>query len=387
MPDAALPLADPLPLAQALLRCPSVTPADLGALDVLQGALEKLGFACRRMKFGEVDNLYAKRGTGLPHLCFAGHTDVVPPGDLAAWTVDPFAAEIRDGNLIARGAVDMKAAIACFVAAIASVPPPAKGAISLLITGDEEAAAVDGTKKVLEQLLAEGEQFSHCLIGEPSSVDRVADTIKNGRRGSFNCVIVCEGKQGHVAYPHRALNPMTPLLDLLDVLRRTKLDDGAPGFDPSNLEITSIDVGDGPHNVIPARARAKLNIRMNGNHTGASLEAWIGREADTVAARTGARFTITGQPSGEAFYCAPGMFTDLVQDAAESVTGRRPDLATTGGTSDARFLHKACPTCELGLLNDMAHKVDEFAPVEDIRTLSRIYAAILTNYFAAGAGR
>lgn len=381
MADAAMPAYDPIPLAQALLRCASVTPADLGALDILQRALEDLGFACRRMKFGEVDNLYAKRGGGLPHFCFAGHTDVVPPGDTAAWSVNPFAAEIRDGNLVARGAVDMKAAIACFVSAVASIPVPAKGAISLLITGDEEAQAIDGTKKVLDALLAEGEQFSHCLIGEPSSVDAVADMIKNGRRGSFNCVIVAEGKQGHVAYPHRSLNPMGPLLDLLDVLRRTKLDDGAPGFDASHLEITSIDVGDGPHNVIPARAKAKLNVRFNGNHTGASIKAWIEKEAAAIAARTGARFSVDGRATGEAFYCDPGPFTDLVQDASEAITGRRPVLSTTGGTSDARFMHKACPVCELGLLNETAHKVDEFAPVEDIRTLARIYTKVLGDYF------
>jgi succinyl-diaminopimelate desuccinylase len=385
MPDAAFPPHDPIPLAQALLRCASVTPADLGALDTLQSALEKLGFACRRMKFGDVDNLFAKRGAGLPHFCFAGHTDVVPPGDVGAWSVDPFAAEIRDGNLVARGAVDMKAAIACFVSAVASIPVPAKGAISLLITGDEEALSIDGTRKVLAALLAEGEQFSHCLIGEPTSVDRVADTIKNGRRGSFNCVIIAEGKQGHVAYPHRSLNPMGPLLDLLDVLRRTKLDDGAPGFDPSHLEITSIDVGDGAHNVIPARAKAKLNIRFNSNHTGETIKAWIEQEAARIAAQSGARFSIDGRATGEAFYCDPGPFTVLVQDAAETITGQRPVLSTTGGTSDARFMHKACPTCELGLLNETAHKVDEFAPLEDIRTLARIYTKVLANYFAAFA--
>jgi succinyl-diaminopimelate desuccinylase len=381
MPDSAIPTHDPIPLAQALLRCASVTPADLGALDVLQGALERIGFACRRMKFGEIDNLFAKRGAGLPHFCFAGHTDVVPPGDIAAWTVDPFAAEIRDGKLIARGAVDMKAAIACFVAAVASLPVPAKGAISLLITGDEEAQAIDGTKKVLDALLAEGEQFSHCLIGEPSSVDLVADMIKNGRRGSFNCVITAEGKQGHVAYPHRSLNPVGPLLDLLDELRRRELDNGAPGFDPSHLEITSIDVGDGPHNVIPARAKAKLNVRFNNNHTGASMLAWVQETAAAIGKHSGVRFTVEGRATGEAFYCDAGPFTDLVQNAAESVTGRRPVLSTTGGTSDARFMHKACPTCELGLLNETAHKVDEFAPVEDIRTLTRIYAKVLADYF------
>lgn len=385
MPDTAASAAsfvDPLPLAQALLRCASVTPADEGALDVLQRALEPMGFVCRRMKFGDVDNLFAKRGSGAPHLMFAGHTDVVPVGDLAAWTVDPFAAVVKDGKLIARGAVDMKTEIAAFVAAVASLPAPEKGAISLLITGDEEAQAIDGTTKVLDALIAEGEKFSHCLVGEPSSDEVLADTIKNGRRGSFNCVIEVFGKQGHVAYPQKSLNPVPVMLDLLADLRARKFDDGAPGFDPSHMEITSVDVGDGAHNVIAAKAKAKLNIRFNSNHKGADLLAWVKERAAAHEARNpGARITAEGRPTGEAFYCPPGAFTDLILDAAESVTGRRPILATTGGTSDARFIHKVCPVAELGLLNYTAHKVDEYVTLEDMHAITRIYATIVSDYF------
>jgi succinyl-diaminopimelate desuccinylase len=307
----------------------------------------------------------------------------VPIGDAAAWTVDPFAAVIRDGQLVARGACDMKGSIAAFIAAIAATPAPAKGAISLLITGDEEGPSVDGTVKVLEVLAREGETFSHALVGEPTSTDALGDTIKNGRRGSINCVIEVFGKQGHVAYPHLSLNPVGVLLDLLTELRAHKLDDGAPGFDPSHLEITSIDVGDGAHNVIPAKAKAKLNIRFNSNHSGASLAAWIEQTAARVAAKyPGSRIETKPQSSGEAFYSAPGMFTDLLQGAVKKVTGRAPDLSTTGGTSDARFIHKHCPVAELGLLNYPAHKVDESASVEDIEKLTRIYAMILSDYFA-----
>jgi succinyl-diaminopimelate desuccinylase len=376
-------LVDPVPLAQALIRCASVTPADAGALDVLEAVLKPLGFACRRMTFGAVGNLYAKRGQGRPHLCFAGHTDVVPPGDATSWRADPFAARIVEDKLIGRGAADMKGAIAAFAAALGATPQPPKGAISLLITGDEEGPAVDGTKRVLDTLTAEGEHFDHCLVGEPTSGARLADTVKTGRRGSYNAVIIVEGKQGHVAYPELALNPVNVLLDLVADLRAWRLDEGAQGFDPSHLEVTSIDVGDGPHNMIPAQARAKFNIRFNANHTGASLRAALEERRAAAAARApGARITLEGRATGEAFYSTPGAFAALVLDAAEALTGRRPALSTSGGTSDARFIQALCPVVELGLSNDTAHKVDEFVPVEDVRTLARIYAKIIEDYFA-----
>ena len=382
MADSAPPQVDPIPLAQALLRCPSITGVDAGALDVLTAALTPLGFTCRRMKFGETDNLYAKRGTGSPHFMYAGHTDVVPIGDVAAWTVDPFAAVIQDGKLMARGACDMKGSIAAFVAAIASTPVPEKGAISLLITGDEEGPSIDGTIKVLGALAAEGETWSHALVGEPSSADILADMVKNGRRGSFNCTIDVFGKQGHVAYPHLSLNPVGVLLDMLQELRSHKLDDGAPGFDPSHLEITSIDVGDSAFNVIPAKVRAKFNVRFNPKHTGQSVLDWVNAIAAKVQANyPGSRIEVNGRATGEAFYSQPGPFTDLLRDAAESVTGRRPVLSTTGGTSDARHIHHHCPVAELGLVNTMAHKVDEYALVDDVRALARIYAAVLSQYF------
>jgi succinyl-diaminopimelate desuccinylase len=383
MPDATAALrADPLPLAQALMRCASITPADAGALGVLEAALTPLGFACRRMPFGDVDNLFATRGAGAPHLLFAGHTDVVPVGDAAAWTADPFAAAVREGVLIGRGAVDMKTAIAAFVAAVEKTTP-ARGTISLLITGDEEGASINGTVKAIEQLAREGVRFDHCLIGEPSSDKRFADTIKNGRRGSLNGAVTVEGVQGHVAYPNKTVNPVPILMDFLDRLRARKLDDGAPGFDPSNLEITTIDVGNPAHNVIAARASAKFNIRFNSAHSGESLLAWIESERAAIAARhPRARIEIAARATGEAFYCAPGPFTDLLAAACAEVTGRAPQLSTSGGTSDGRFICHYCPVAELGLLNDMAHKVDEAAPVEDIRALAAIYAEAIERYFA-----
>jgi succinyl-diaminopimelate desuccinylase len=383
MPDtAAASFVDPVPLAQALLRCPSITPVDAGVLDVLTAALTPLGFECRRMKFDDTENLYAKRGSGTPHLMYAGHTDVVPPGDLSAWSVDPFAADIADGKLVARGTVDMKGSIAAFIAAVASLPKQDHGAISLLIAGDEEGVAINGTIKVLDALEAEGETWSHALVGEPSSAEVLGDMIKNGRRGSFNCAIDVFGKQGHVAYPHLSLNPVPVLLDVLQKLRSRELDNGSPGFDPSHLEITSIDVGDSAFNVIPAKARAKLNVRFNPNHTGQQMLDWVNATTAEVAARyPGARIEVHGRATGEAFYSNPGPFTDLLLKATQSATGRNTILSTTGGTSDARFIHNHCPVAELGLVNQMAHKVDEFVTLDELRTLTRLYARVVEDYF------
>lgn len=378
----ATTLTDPLPLAQALMRCPSVTPVEAGAMDVAEHALKGLGFRTRRMKFGAVDNLYARLGEAQPNFCFAGHLDVVPPGE--GWASDPFAAEIRDGNLYGRGATDMKTAIAAMIAAtrnyLARHGAP-NGSISFLLTCDEEGPAIDGTKAVLETLAAEGEKLDHCLVGEPTSEDRVGDVIKNGRRGSLNVVINMDGKQGHVAYPQRAVNPVTALVEALAALKARKLDDGAPGFDPSNLEVTSVDVGNGAHNVIAQRASAKLNIRFNTNHTGEVLFAWIKETAEAAAARIGAKASFTIASQSVPFYTEPGPFTTMLIESVRESFGIAPALTTTGGTSDARYIRNYAQVAELGLRNATAHMVDEHCAVEDIRTLSHCYEAVLRRYF------
>lgn len=375
-------IADPIPLAQALMRRPSVTPAEAGALDVAEGALAALGFRVRRYKFGAVDNLYARFGDARPNFCFAGHVDVVPPGD--GWSVDPFAAEIRNGILYGRGAADMKTAIAAMIAATENFlvhSPEVPGSISFLLTCDEEGPAQEGTRPTLAALAAEGETLDHCLVGEPTSEDRVGDVIKNGRRGSLNAVITMEGKQGHVAYPHRASNPVTPLVETLSALKARRLDDGAPGFDPSNLEVTSVDVGNPAHNVIPALASAKLNIRFNTSHEGTALLAWIKETADGAAQRNGARADVRLVSQSVPFYTTPGAFTGLIADAVKEAFGIAPALTTTGGTSDARYIRDYCPVAELGLRNATAHMVDEHCAIDDVRTLARCYEAVLRRYF------
>ena len=372
---------DVLDLARDLIRRPSVTPADEGAMDVLQRALEGLGFACRRMKFGEIENLYARRGTARPNLCFAGHTDVVPVGDAAAWTSGPFAADINsDDVLIGRGAVDMKGSIAAFVAAVAEVGETA-GSLSFLITGDEEGVALDGTRKVVEALQAEGEVIDHCIVGEPSSAERLGDMIKIGRRGSVNSWITVTGKQGHVAYPHRAANPIPVLVDILARLQARLLDDGYEGFQPSNLEVTTIDVGNTATNIIPAEAKARINIRFNPAHKGADLQAWIEQQAAEAGAGFAGRVEVKTLISGEAFLTRRGEFTDVVADAIRETTGEEPDLSTTGGTSDARFIRDLCPVLEFGLVGQTMHAVDEQVPVSQLRALQATYATIIARYF------
>jgi len=376
-------LTDPIPLAQALIRRPSVTPAEEGALDVADSALSALGFRVRRLKFGPVDNLYARLGEARPNFCFAGHVDVVPPGQ--GWASDPFAADIRDGVLYGRGAADMKTAIAAMIAATESylraLGAP-RGSISFLLTCDEEGPAVDGTNAALAALAAEGEALDHCIVGEPTSEARVGDTIKNGRRGSLNVVITVDGKQGHVAYPQRAVNPVTALVETAAALKARKLDDGAPGFDPSNLEVTSIDVANTAHNVIAQRATAKLNVRFNTHHSGDTLFAWIKQTAEAAAARAGAKASLQIVSQSVPFYTAPGAFTELVSEAVRESFGAAPALATTGGTSDARYIKDYCPVVELGLRNETAHMIDEHCAVEDVRTLARCYEAVLRRYFA-----
>ncbi|WP_395671104.1 succinyl-diaminopimelate desuccinylase [Phenylobacterium sp.] len=377
-------LIDAVELTRALIRRPSVTPADAGAMDVVEETLRSLGFACRRMRFGEIENLYARYGTARPNLCFAGHTDVVPVGDAAAWSQDAFAAEVVDGVLIGRGAVDMKSAIAAFAAAAAKAiaDGTVSGSISFLITGDEEGVALDGTKKVVEALLAEGEVIDHCVVGEPTSSETFGDMVKVGRRGSINVEITVEGVQGHVAYPQRAANPAPVLIRLLAALQARPLDDGYPEFQPSNLEVTWIDVPNTATNIIPGVAKARLNIRFNPGHTGASLAGWIEAEAAKAAEGFEGRITVTPQISGEAFLTAPGPFTDVIATAVREAAGREPELSTSGGTSDARFIRALCPVVEVGLVGRTMHQVDERAPVAEIRQLQTVYERLIALYFA-----
>lgn len=376
---------DAVELTRELIRRPSVTPADAGAMDVVEQVLAGLGFACRRMRFGEIENLYARIGTARPNLCFAGHTDVVPVGDAAAWSREAFAADIVDGVLIGRGAVDMKSAIAAFAAAAAAAlaEGAVTGSLSFLITGDEEGVALDGTKRVVETLRTEGEVIDHCIVGEPTSAESFGDMVKIGRRGSINVGIRVEGIQGHVAYPHRAANPVPVLVRLLAALQARVLDEGYADFQPSNLEVTTIDVGNPTTNLIPAVATARLNIRFNPAHRGADLAAWIQAEADRAAEGFPGTITLTPAISGEAFLTEQGPFTELVAGAVEAVSGQRPDLSTTGGTSDARFIRALCPVVELGLVGRTMHAVDERAPVEEIRRLQAVYETLIRRYFAA----
>lgn len=386
MNQTAAPLIDALELARALIRRPSVTPRDEGALDVLQGALQSLGFICERMVFegdgGErVDNLYARFGTGTPNFCFAGHTDVVPVGN--GWTTAPFAADVIDGHLYGRGAADMKSAIAAFVGAVArflkAEGKPA-GSISLLITGDEEGDAVNGTVKMLERLKACGEKLDVCLVGEPTNPTKLGEMIKIGRRGSLTAKLTAHGTQGHSAYPHLADNPIPRLMKMLTAITEKPLDDGSAHFQPSTVALTTIDVGNAASNVTPAAATAAFNIRFNDYHSGKSLEQWLRRTFDTMAA---GHYDLTVRVSGESFLTPPGSLSTLVADAVRSVTGLTPELSTTGGTSDARFIKDACPVCEFGMVGVSMHKADERCSLTDLENLTAIYHKILSRYFAA----
>lgn len=378
---------DPIRLACDLIRKPSVTPADLGALDVVQTALEGLGFRVKRYRFEDIDNLYARFGTEAPNFCFAGHTDVVPTGDLAQWKVDPFEAALQDGLLIGRGAADMKGGIAAFIAATARYlqkNPKPNGSISFLITGDEEGVALHGTKKLLRAITEEGEVLDQCLVGEPTNPDAMGDMIKNGRRGSLNCTVTVTGIQGHVAYPHKAANPVRALIAFLHQIQSHNLDDGAEGFQPSNLEVVTMDVGNPATNVIPEKATARFNIRFNTTHTGESLSNWLQAEAERATAGFGGKIDLSIMVSGEAFFTPPGLLTYLIQESCEAVTGRRPELSTTGGTSDARFIKDYCPVCEFGLVGATMHQVNERVETRDIETLTDIYQGVLVRYFDRG---
>ncbi len=379
MSRASTPVIDPVDLTQRLIRRPSVTPADAGAMDILQEVLTGLGFTCRRMPFEGIENLYARRGTAGPNLCFAGHTDVVPTGAAEAWSAGPFDAEIRDGVLYGRGAVDMKGGIAAWVAAVSEVLAAGEpiGSLSFLITGDEEGPALHGTKRVVAALMAEGEVIDACVVGEPSSSRHLGDMIKIGRRGSLNSWITVHGKQGHVAYPDRAANPAPVLARLLTALDAHVLDQGYEAFQPSNLEITTIDIGNPATNVIPAEARARLNIRFNPAQTGDGLIDWLNREAGLAQAETGLQITLEHLCSGDAFLTEPGPFVTAVQDAVEAEAGVRPEASTTGGTSDARFIRAMCPVLELGLVGQTMHQFDERVPITELVALTAVYRRVI----------
>ncbi|MGD9837658.1 MAG: succinyl-diaminopimelate desuccinylase [Afipia sp.] len=382
---------DALSIARDLLRCPSVTPADAGALGVLEKLLGDAGFQVHRVTFSEpgaadIDNLYARIGTQAPHITFAGHTDVVPAGDETKWTHGAFAGDVKDGMLYGRGAVDMKGGIACSVAAVldhlAANGGKPKGSISFLITGDEEDIAVNGTIKLLQWAAARGEKFDHCVLGEPSNVNEIGDTIKAGRRGSQSGTIIVDGVQGHVAYPHRASNPVPDIAAIIAAVSGDPLDNGTEHFQPSNLEFTSVDVGNPAWNVIPAQARARFNIRYNDRHTRESLRALI-EERVTKASGNRIKAHVVWEPSNsDAFLTQPGPFTELVSAAIEEVTGRRPELNTGGGTSDARFITHYCPVLEFGLVGQTMHQIDERTPVADLEKLTKIYRGVLDRYFA-----
>ncbi|WP_038035011.1 succinyl-diaminopimelate desuccinylase [Thermopetrobacter sp. TC1] len=380
---------DPVALTQALIRCPSVTPEDAGALEVLEVLLENAGFACHRLTFTEegtapVHNLFARIGEGGPHLCFAGHTDVVPPGDEAAWLHPPFEAVIDHGVLYGRGAADMKSGVAAFAAAAVDWARahlengrPLPGSVSLLITGDEEGPAINGTRKVLAWLQQQGHLPDAALVGEPTCSEELGDTIKNGRRGSINLFITAEGVQGHTAYPEKALNPVHALARLVDRMASARLDEGTDHFQPSTVAFSTFDVGNPATNVIPAQAKAVCNVRFNTLHTGADIERWAHVLAEEVARETGARFFIDAVISGEAFITEGGPIVDVVRKAVQAETGLTPALSTGGGTSDARFIRQYCPVVEFGVVNETIHQVNERVPVEDIKRLKRIYARVI----------
>ncbi|MDP6426702.1 MAG: succinyl-diaminopimelate desuccinylase [Rhodospirillales bacterium] len=377
---------DAIELGRALIRCESVTPEDGGALDVLKGALQDIGFSCELLSFSEdgtpdISNLYARIGEGAPHFCFAGHTDTVPVGDPENWSADPFGAEIRNGMLYGRGAADMKTALACFAAAaerFLAGRGDFSGSISLLITGDEEGPAINGTKKLLEWAAARGEKFDACLVGEPTNPDALGEMIKIGRRGSLNCSLTVPGTSGHTAYPHLADNPVHRLIDMLAALTAEALDRGSDHFQPSSLQISTIDVGNPATNVIPAKAEAGFNVRFNDLYDVAGIETWIAERLD----RVGGEYDLGIYVSGEAFLTPPGRFSEIIAGAVRRITGRTPELSTSGGTSDARFIKDYCAVAEFGLVGRTMHKADECAALSDLEALTDIYTAILEDYFA-----
>ncbi|KAB2850989.1 MAG: succinyl-diaminopimelate desuccinylase [Hyphomicrobiaceae bacterium] len=376
-------------LAQALIRCRSVTPDEGGALSLLQSILEPLGFTCQRVVFSDkdtpdVENLYARIGTAAPNLCFAGHTDVVPPGEETLWRHPPFAGHIEDGLLYGRGTIDMKGAIACFVAATARLMARRgrpQGSISLLITGDEEGPSINGTMKVLDWLKERGERLDASIVGEPSNPRALGDEMKIGRRGSLNGDLVVEGKQGHSAYPELADNPVPKLARFIDRLANTAIDTRTEHFQASSLAVTVIDVPNTATNVIPSSARARFNIRYNDRWKRPTIEAFVRSLCEQAAAEIGARYSLTFSGTGDVFLTSPGPLVELLSEAIEAQTGRRPALTTGGGTSDARFIQAYCPVVEFGLVNKTIHQIDEHVAVADVESLTRIYERFLDRYF------
>ncbi len=378
---------DPIDFARRLIAAPSVTPADAGAIPLLSASLEAMGFACDTVEFAEpgtapVLNLYARRGSGGRNFCFAGHTDVVPPGERALWRVDPFAAAVQDGTLYGRGAVDMKGAVAAFTAAcaqfLAGRGAGFDGSISFLITGDEEAAAINGTRKLLERIAAKGERLDACVVGEPTSAKLLGDMVKIGRRGSLNGYLTVHGVQGHTGYPQLADNAAHRIVAMLHALTSATLDGGTAHFDPSTIAVSTIDIGNATTNVIPARARATFNVRYNDTWSSATLDPWLRGLLDA----SGGRYELEIKVSGESFLVPPGPVSTLVATAIERVVGRQPALSTTGGTSDARFIHRFCPLAEFGLVGLTAHKADECVTLADLTALTAIYRTALELYFA-----
>lgn len=377
---------DPVALTADLVRCPSVTPVEGGALVLLEDVLTKGGFTCTRVDRGETSNLFARWGRQGANRTFGfnGHTDVVPLGDEAAWTMPPFGAEIKDGYLYGRGSTDMKSGVAAFAAAaidfVNATPPD--GAVVLAITGDEEGDALDGTIALLDWMQANNEAMTVCLVGEPTCPDVMGEAMKIGRRGSMTAFFTVTGVQGHAAYPHRAKNPMPAMARLMDVLSSRVLDEGTAHFDPSSLQVLTIDTGNPATNVIPSQTKACVNIRFNDTHDSAGLTAWMQEEADKVAAAFGVQIAMRVRVSGESFVTPPGPLSDLIGKAVEAETGRKPELSTSGGTSDARFVKHHCPVVEFGLVGKTMHQVDERVSVEQIGQLKAIYTRILTDYFA-----
>ena len=373
-----------LKLAKDLIRKPSITPNDAGAINLLAKNLKSIGFKCKLINFKNVKNLYAKLGKTSPNFCFAGHTDVVPPGNINEWTVNPFKPTVKNNRLIGRGANDMKASIACFVAAVSKFKNETKnfkGSISLLITGDEEGIAVNGTKRVVKYLKRKREKINFCVVGEPTNPNKLGEMIKIGRRGSLTGRLTIIGSQGHVAYPHRANNPSSALIKILKKIKELKFDKGTKNFQPSNLEVIKINIDNNADNVIPGSAEAVFNIRFNDRHSSGSLKRKLNNVFKSLSKSNKCRFKIKYETSGEAFLTKPNKTTFMIQNTIKKITGIKPKLSTSGGTSDARFLKNITPCLEFGLVGKTMHKIDESVSVSDLKKLTSIYFLILKNYF------
>ena len=378
-----MPIINELKLAKELIRKPSITPRDAGTINLLAKNLKLLGFNCKIIKFKNIKNLYAKLGNSSPNFCYAGHTDVVPPGNLKDWSNDPFRPIIKNNKLFGRGASDMKSSIACFVAAVSRFKSKKKirGSISLLITGDEEGIALNGTKRVVKYLKTKREKINFCLVGEPTNPNKLGEMIKIGRRGSITGRLTVIGAQGHVAYPHRANNPATTMIKILKRIKELKLDKGSKNFQSSNLEVTKINIDNHADNVIPGSADAVFNIRFNDKHSANSLKKKLNSIFRTIAKRDKSKFKIKYEVSGESFISKPNKTTYMIQNIIKKITGYKPKLSTSGGTSDARFIRNIAPCLEFGLVGKTMHKIDESVNISDLKKLTKIYYNILINYF------